>query len=105
MERQKVKSSYGRSPHGRRWNRTGYIPKRKVCAFCVDKIDEIDYKDPSKLRPYVSDRGKIEPRRRTGVCARHQRTLAVAIKRARHLALLPYVPEHIHRTGGIGASS
>ncbi len=105
MARQKVKSSYGRSSRGGRWNRTGYIPKRKVCAFCVDKVDEIDYKDPSKLRPYVSDRGKIEPRRRTGVCAKHQRTLAVAIKRARHLALLPYVPEHIHRTGGIGTSS
>jgi small subunit ribosomal protein S18 len=55
----------------------------------------INYKDPGKLRTYVSDRGKIEPRRRTGTCARHQRRLSVAIKRARHLALLPYVPSHI----------
>jgi len=104
VARQKVKSLHGRSSRGRRWNRTGYIPKRKVCAFCVDKVDEIDYKDPSKLRPYISDRGKIEPRRRTGVCARHQRTLAVAIKRARHLALLPYVPTHAYKTGGVGIS-
>ena len=55
------------------------------------------------LRRYVSDRGKIEPRRRSGACARHQRALAAAIKRARFLALLPYTPEHIHRSGGVGA--
>lgn len=94
-----------KKPEGRRWSRSGYIPKRKVCFFCTDKIDEIDYKDPSKLRRYISDRGKIEPRRRTGVCAKHQRVLATAIKRARHLALLPYVPAHIHRTEGVGVVS
>ena len=76
--------------------------RRKFCAFCVDKAEVIDYKDPVKLRPYVSNRGKIEPRRRTGICAKHQRALAVAIKRARHLALLPYVPAHMHKTGGVG---
>ncbi|MDD5039008.1 MAG: 30S ribosomal protein S18 [Dehalococcoidales bacterium] len=73
-----------------------YAPRRKVCAFCVAKAKEIDYKDSDKLRSYVSDRGKIEPRRKTGTCAKHQRTLAIAIKRARHLALLPYVPAHIY---------
>jgi small subunit ribosomal protein S18 len=86
----------------RRWEGTKYVPKRKVCAFCSDKIENIDYKDAVKLRQYVSDRGKIDPRRKTGTCAKHQRALAVAIKRARHLALLPYVPEHIHKTGGVG---
>ena len=87
---------------GRRPNRARYIPKRKVCSFCRDKVEDINYKDTAQLRPYVSDRGKIEPRRKTGTCARHQRILAVAIKRARHLALLPYVPTHIHKTGSVG---
>ncbi len=68
--------------------------RRKVCAFCVDKIDKIDYKEPGKLRRFVSERGKIEPRRKTGTCARHQRRLTLAIKRARHLALLPYTATH-----------
>ena len=81
-----------------------YGRRRKVCPFCADKskAEALDYKDPAKLRRYISDRGKIDPRRRTGVCAKHQRVLAVAIKRARHLALLPYVPAHIHKTGGVG---
>ena len=79
-----------------------YITKRKPCTFCVDKVDVIDYKDSSKLISYISDRGKIAPRRRTGTCARHQRALAVAIKRARQLALLPYVPAHIRKMGGGG---
>ncbi len=61
----------------------------------------IDYKDTSILVRYISDRGKIEPRRRTGTCARHQRALAMAIKRARHIALLPYVPDHIHKMGNV----
>lgn len=74
-----------------------YIPRRKVCAFCVSKVKVIDYKDLTKLQPYISDRGKILPRRRTGVCAKHQRALALAIKKARFMALLPYVPEHIHK--------
>ena len=80
------------------------MPRRKVCSFCTDKVEVIDYKDPVKLRQYISDRGKIEPRRRTGTCAKHQRALAVAIKRARHLALLPYVPAHIREVGGVGIS-
>lgn len=79
-----------------------YVAKRKVCAFCVAKVAVIDYKDPSRLIRYVSDRGKIEPRHRTGTCAKHQRALAVAVKRARHLALLPFTPDHIRRVGGIG---
>ena len=84
-----------------RWSRPRYVPSRKVCSFCVDKVVAIDYKDPSKLSGYISDRGKIAPRRRTGTCAKHQRTLATAIKRARHLALLPYVPAHMRKMGSI----
>ncbi len=76
-----------------------YFGRRKVCIFCVDKAKSVDYKDPAKLRRFVSDRGRIEGRRRTGVCAKHQRWLAVALKRARHLALLPYSPEHIRSSG------
>ena len=67
--------------------------RKKVCVFCVEKVDEIDYKDVAKLRKYVSERGKILPRRITGNCAKHQRALTVAIKRARHVALMPYVCE------------
>ena len=65
--------------------------KKKVCAFCVAGEKEIDYKDVAKIRKYVTERGKILPRRQTGVCARHQRELTTAIKRARNVALLPYV--------------
>ena len=68
-------------------------PRRKVCAFCADKIEMIDYEDTQRLRRYLSERGKIVPRRVTGTCARHQRQLTTAIKRARHLALLPYVTD------------
>ena len=68
-----------------------FAPRPKVCQFCVEKTKKIDYKAPEQLRRFVSDRGKIRPRRQTGTCARHQRHLAVAIKRARHLALLPFV--------------
>ena len=64
--------------------------RRKVCGFCVDKVENIDYKDIARLRRYMSERAKILPRRVTGTCAAHQRALTVAIKRARHLALLPY---------------
>ena len=67
--------------------------RKKVCAFCVDKVETIDYKDIAKLRRYMSERAKIVPRRVTGTCAHHQRELTVAIKRARHLALLPYVSD------------
>lgn len=68
-------------------------PKRKVCMFCVDKVDYIDYKDTAKLRRYVSERGKIVPRRISGNCAKHQRQLTTAVKRARIIALLPFVAE------------
>ena len=67
--------------------------RRKVCQFCVDKAQFIDYKDTAKLRKYMSDRGKILPRRMTGTCAMHQRQLTEAIKRARHIALLPYTAD------------
>jgi small subunit ribosomal protein S18 len=79
--------------------------RRKVCAFCVEHVDIIDYKDPLKLRRYLSDRGKIEPRRKTGTCAKHQRRLSVALKRARHLALLPYTAEHIRLSGVFSSRS
>ncbi len=65
-------------------------PRRKYCAFCKDKIDYIDYKDSNLLRRFMSDRGKIRPRRVTGTCAQHQRDLSIAIKRAREMALIPY---------------
>ena len=67
--------------------------KKKVCSFCVDRIDEIDYKDISRLRRFMSERAKILPRRMTGTCAGHQRKLTTAIKRARQIALLPFVSE------------
>ncbi|MCL2495480.1 MAG: 30S ribosomal protein S18 [Oscillospiraceae bacterium] len=67
--------------------------RRKVCSFCVDHIDYIDYKDVGRLQKYISERAKILPRRMTGTCARHQRALTTAIKRARHVALLPYTSE------------
>jgi len=70
-----------------------FAPRRKVCYFCTEKSDSIDYKEVDLLRRFVSDRGKIRPRRQTGVCAKHQRRLTVAIKRARHMALLPFVAE------------
>jgi small subunit ribosomal protein S18 len=96
-----VDSQRSSEPGGRRQGRTRYVARRKTCSFCADKVKVIDYKEPAKLRRYISDRGKIEPRRRTGTCARHQRALAQAIKRARHLALLPFVPAHVQRTGGV----
>ena len=67
--------------------------RRKVCQLCVDKVETIDYKDTAKLRKYISDRAKILPRRMTGTCAMHQRQLTEAIKRARHIALLPYTAD------------
>ena len=76
-----------------------FTPRRKVCAFCVDKIQEVDYKDLGRLRRFLSERGKIEPRRKTGTCATHQRSLNVALKRARQLAMLPFTAEHIRVTG------
>jgi small subunit ribosomal protein S18 len=86
------------------WRSGGkFAPRRRVCAFCTGKIKEIDYKDNTMLSNYISDRGKIEPRRRTGTCAKHQRSLAVAIKRARQIALLPFAPEHISRMGDVAS--
>ncbi len=94
-----------REARPKRIGKSKYIPKRKVCFFCRDKITNIDYKDPALLKPYISDRGKITPRRKSGACAKHQRALTRAIKRARHLALLPYIPAHIRKTGGVGLKS
>lgn len=68
-------------------------PRKKVCAFCVDRAETIDYKDISKLRKCLTDRAKILPRRVTGTCAYHQRELTLSIKKARHVALLPYVSD------------
>ena len=70
-----------------------YVSRPKICQFCADKNITIDYKQVDILRRFVTEEGKIRPRRQTGTCARHQRELAGAIKRARHLALLPYVAE------------
>ncbi len=67
--------------------------RRKVCTFCVDKVEHIDYKDLNRLRKCITERGKIMPRRMSGVCAKHQRGLAIAIKRARIVAMLPYVAD------------
>ena len=82
MSEEKVVKKPGRRP-----------ARKKVCTFCVDKVEAIDYKDIGKLRKYITEKGKILPRRMSGVCAAHQRELAVAIKRARYMALLPYVGE------------
>lgn len=70
------------------------MPRRKICSFCVNRGAVIDYKETGVLRRYISDRYKMEPKRKTGVCAGHQRELSIAIKRARHLALLPITPVH-----------
>lgn len=78
---------------GDRNDRRGRKGRKKVCSFCVDKVEVIDYKDIAKLRRFLSERAKILPRRVTGTCAHHQRELTIAIKRARHLALLPYVSD------------
>jgi small subunit ribosomal protein S18 len=82
----------GRRPSGGRRSGGGgrFSPRRKVCAFCTDNIQHVDYKDIARLRRHVGERGKIEPRRKLGTCAKHQRSLTVAIKRARYIALLPF---------------
>jgi len=71
----------------------GRRSKRRVCSFCVDKVEHIDYKDTARLRRYISERGKIMPRRISGNCAKHQRQVTLAIKRSRHVALLPFTAE------------
>jgi small subunit ribosomal protein S18 len=68
-------------------------PKKKVCSFCVEKVDHVDYKDVRKLSKYITERGKILPRRVTGNCSKHQRQLTIAIKRARSIAFLPFTAE------------
>jgi small subunit ribosomal protein S18 len=71
------------------------VPRRKVCIFCVDHVKHVDYKDMGRLGRFISDRGKIESRRKMGTCAKHQRGLATALKRARFMALLPYTSSHV----------
>jgi len=88
---------YRRKTEGTR----SYVPKPRICPFCAGAA-KIDYKDVSGLSRYISGRAKIESRRRTRACAKHQRKLARAIKRARFLALLPYAPSHTWKTGGVG---
>ena len=86
----------GRDSGDREGGRGGARPRRsrrKVCAFCADKVESIVYKDVVRLRKFVSERGKILPKRMTGNCAKHQRELTIAIKRARHIALLPYAAD------------
>ena len=77
----------------RRGGKRQYFRKKKVCRFCVERIDFIDYKKADMLQPYVQERGKILPRRMTGTCSKHQRWLGEAIKRARNIALLPFATE------------
>lgn len=87
-----------RAPARSQRQRRRYSSRRKKCQFCVDKMDTIDYKDVNLLRQFLTEQGKIMARRKTGTCAKHQRRLATAIKRARHLALLPFTAEHIRTT-------
>ena len=84
-----------REPREQRGDRASFRNKRrkKVCAYCADKVDFIDYKDTMRLKKNLSERYKILPRRVTGTCARHQRQLTIAVKRARHLALIPYITD------------
>lgn len=78
---------------GRRGGGGGFFRRRRVCKFCVEKIDYVSYKDVKVLTPFIPERGKIQPRRISGTCAKHQRALQTAIKRARQLALIPYVTD------------
>ena len=91
--------AYGRPYRSDVGRERGGDGHRRVCGFCMDNIKDIDYKDTARLRRFLSERGKIEPRRKTGTCARHQRSLTVALKRARQLALLPYTAEHVQFMG------
>jgi len=84
VENEQASGGYG----GRR-----YVARPKICQFCADKNIKIDYKSSDMMRRFVTEEGKIRPRRQTGTCARHQRELASAVKRARHIALLPFVSE------------
>lgn len=92
--------SYGRGgPRGRRGRMAGGPRRRRVCAFCVDKVKYVDYKEIDTLRRYVTERGQIRARRKTSLCAKHQRKLATAVKRARYMALLPYTGDHVRLYG------
>jgi small subunit ribosomal protein S18 len=97
MSEQREQRRDDRSSRPRRPSRGRFVRRRKVCAFCLEKTKTIDYKDVSTLRRFLTERGKIKSRRKTGTCAKHQRRLATAVKRARHLALLPFTAEHIRR--------
>lgn len=91
-------SGQGGDRRPRREFRQSYS-RRRVCQFCVDKVSYIDYKDVNRLRRFLSDRARIEARRKTGTCAKHQRRLSTAIKRARILALLPFTPDQLKTLG------
>lgn len=97
MSQDRDSSGQDRQSRPDRRGRRRFAPRRKVCAFCLEKTKTIDYKDINTLRRFLTDRGKIRSRRKTGTCAKHQRRLAIAVKRARHLALIPYTAEHIRR--------
>ena len=88
-----AKDKDGKDAKGGRRGGGGFFRRRRVCKFCVDKIDYINYKDVKLLAGFIPERGKIQPRRISGVCALHQRGLQTAIKRARQLALIPYVTD------------
>ena len=89
----------GPPERGRFGGRGRFGARRRGCEFCADKIEALDYKDVTTLRRYINERGKIEPGRKGGTCGKHQRDLAQAIKRARHIALLPYTAEHVRLSG------
>ncbi len=89
-EERNNRSERGEREYGGRGGNRNRRTRRRVCSFCVDKVESIDYKDTAKLRKYITERGKILPRRISGNCAKHQRELTEAIKRARIVALLPY---------------
>lgn len=102
MAMMRSSGSSSRGPAGAdrpRGGRPRYVPKRRVCAFCADKSKVIDFRDATKLRRYISERAKIEGRRKTATCSKHQRQMAEAIKRARHLAMLPFTLAHIRQSG------
>ena len=91
----------GMSDRPFRRGRPRYFTRRKICSYCVDHIDQVDYKDVGRLSRFLTDRFKIEARRKSGACAKHQRALSLAIKRARHLALIPYSPDHRTSSAGV----
>lgn len=90
MAEEQTRQQQVQRPPVRRFQR-----RRKACPFCIQGVRYIDYKNPDILWPYLDELGMIQSRRKTGVCAKHQRRLAVAIKRARHLGLLPFAPQHL----------